>query len=424
MNDRMCQNFRDDREIIPLNTAQWLQAAGRRAFQTKLWYLSKNPFANEVYLEAIRDLKTALASYAGQQKKLIVVDLDDTMWGGVLGEVGWEGLRLGGHDYLGEAYQDFQRALKALKNRGFLLAIASKNEESIALEAIRRHPEMILKLEDFVGWRINWRDKAQNIADLVKELNLGINSVVFLDDSQHERQRVKSALPEVLVPDWPTDKTASAMTLLGLRCFDSPLISAEDLARTRMYQEENQRTRTKDQFTSMEDWLAALEIKVTLQTLNQVDLPRVVQLLNKTNQMNLSTRRLTEAEFSRWQASTQAQVWSVRVSDRYGDSGIVGVATVLPRGDGEKAACLLDFVLSCRVFGRKIEMVMLNTVMQWAAERQFTTVTATYLPTEKNGVCLEFLKKSGSQMSPDGTTFVWAAKDLPPLPQFITVVHA
>ena len=151
------------------------------------------------------DLKAGLNGLDGRGRKLIVVDLDDTLWGGIVGEVGWEQLKLGGHDHVGEAFADFQRALKGLNRRGILLAIASKNEERVALEGIAQHPEMVLSLDDFAGWRIDWEDKAQNIADMVAELNLGLQSVVFIDDNPAERSRVREALPEVFVPEWPAD---------------------------------------------------------------------------------------------------------------------------------------------------------------------------------------------------------------------------
>ena len=172
--------------------------------------------------EAAADIRAAFVGLRGAAKKLLVLDLDDTLWGGIVGDAGWENLRLGGHDPQGESFADFQRAIKNLKRRGVVLALVSKNEESVALEAIRNHPEMVLKEDDFVGWRINWTDKARNIAELATELNLGLQSVVFIDDNPVERARVREALPEVFVPEWPEDKLLYASAFGQLRCFDAP----------------------------------------------------------------------------------------------------------------------------------------------------------------------------------------------------------
>lgn len=419
MNARLCRNFSGSTNVFPLNAARWIESSGKRAFQPKLWYMTKNPFGNDVYIEALRDIKAALAGSIGKSRKLLVLDLDDTLWGEIVGEVGWQGIRLGGHDYIGEAFQDFQRSLKALKNRGVLLAIASKNDERVALEAIQRHPEMILKLEDFVGWRINWNDKAANIVDLVRTLNLGLDSVVFIDDNEFERQRVRNAVPEIFVPDWPADKTQYAATLMGLRCFETLQLSAEDAARTAMYQQENERARARLEHGSMEEWLAAAGFTVTVTPLEEVDLARVVQLINKTNQMNLSTRRLTEPELKQWQENTGAAIWSLRVADRYGDSGLVGVVSVMADTEDPEAARIVDFLLSCRVFGRKIEDVMLHLAVEWARSRQKTKVLATCVPTEKNGVCLDFWKSSGCECRGNDNTFSWETQKAHALPAHI-----
>ncbi|MDH3733362.1 MAG: HAD-IIIC family phosphatase, partial [Gemmatimonadota bacterium] len=186
-----------------LDAEDWIHDASRDAFNDRLYYMAKIPFANPVFHRAAVDVKAVLRSVAGGSKKLIVLDLDNTLWGGVVGEDGRDNLTLGGHDPDGEAFVDFQRALKALTNRGILLAVASKNDEATALDAIDRHPEMVLSRDDLATWRIDWNDKAGNIAALVAELNLGLDSVVFIDDSPAERARVGEALPEVLVPEWP-----------------------------------------------------------------------------------------------------------------------------------------------------------------------------------------------------------------------------
>src|SRR2546429_884731 len=220
MNLRLGDHCKGDRRVVLLDTQRWLATAGVGAYSPKLWYLSRTPFHQTVFREAAMDILAALNGIRGRSKKVLILDLDDTLWGGILGEAGWERLRLGGHDPIGEAFVDFQRNLKRLVNRGVLLALVSKNEEALALDAIQRHPEMVLKLEDFAAWKINWQDKAENIAELMAGLNLGLESAVFLDDSPFERARVREALPRVLVPDLPTDPMEYASFLARLRCFD------------------------------------------------------------------------------------------------------------------------------------------------------------------------------------------------------------
>src|SRR5207248_5467611 len=240
---------------------------------------------------------------------------------------------------------------------GVLLGIVSKNEESTALEAIRSHPEMVLRQDDFAGWRINWEDKAQNIVELVSELNLGLQSVVLIDDSPVERARVHEAFPDVLVPEWPSSPLDYTATLHGLRCFDTRLVSLEDRTRTEMYVTERKRHEVRTQVSSLEQWLASLNIQVEAEPLSEATLDRATQLLNKTNQMNLSTRRMIKEELQNWNQQPENTVLIFRVSDKFGDYGLVGVASFVLR-DGN--ANVVDFVLSCRVMGRKVEETMLH----------------------------------------------------------------
>lgn len=418
MNLHLAGKLRDAPNLYVLNAQRWIEVAGASAFNPKFWYMGKAPFGIEVFKQAVSDIKAAVCAVSGQARKLIVLDLDDTLWGGIVGEVGWQGLKLGGHDPIGEAFVDFQKALKALQNRGIVLAIVSKNEESVALEAIREHPEMLLRLEDFIGWRINWGDKARNLVDLVNELNLGLQSVVFIDDNPAERARVREALPEVLVPDWPVDKMLQKQALLSLKCFDTPSISDEDLKRTRMYALEQKRSQLKVSVGSLDKWLPSLDLRVTIEEMNDGNLKRSVQLLNKTNQMNLSTRRMTEPELLAWLKRGQCKLWSFRVSDRFGDSGLTGITSIECYDNHGQ---IVDFVLSCRVFGRQIEKVMVHTAVDYARRAGAKHVEAKYLPTPKNKPCLEFWRNSGFEHDKENYTFLWDTSKAYPLPDFITV---
>jgi FkbH-like protein len=350
-----------------------------------------------------------------------VVDLDDTLWGGVVGESGVEQLRLGGHDHVGEAYADLQRALKALTRRGVVLAIVSKNDEALALEAISSHPEMILRQEDFVAWRINWDDKASNIIGLVEELNLALDTVVFIDDSPAERDRVRAALPDVLVPDWPQDPSKSVEALWKLDCFDAPWVVGEDQERTHSYHQERRRQELRDSAVSVADWLNSLNIRVKVELLSSANLQRAAQLLNKTSQMNLATRRLTESELSTWSDKPGNQVLTFRVSDRLGDAGLVGVVGLSVAGH---TARIEDFLLSCRVFGRRIEDAMLATAIQRARDVGCTDIVAVYSATERNQPVLGFLERSGLVVASDGAAFEWNTRDAYPMPEELTIIES
>ncbi len=417
MNLRLMERLDDVPNVYVLPAQRWTEHVGRAAYPPKLWYMGKVPYHPEVWLEAAADIKATLAGVAGQARKLLILDLDDTLWGGIVGDVGWESLRLGGHDAIGEAFVDFQHAIKALQKRGIVLGIVSKNTEEVALEAIRKHPAMVLRESDFVAHRINWRDKARNVAELVAELNLGLQSVVFIDDNPVERARVRESLPEVFVPEWPEDKTLYASTLTGLRCFDAPAISKEDLERTQMYSAERKRETLKTEVGSLDDWLGQLGIKVFVEPLKAENLARTTQLLNKTNQMNLSTRRLSEQELQAWVAGAGRRLWAIRVSDRFGDAGLTGIASLELRAE-DHAARIVDFVLSCRVMGRKIEEAMAHVLVEAARKEGARSVEVQYLPTAKNKPCLEFWQRSGFE-APAESRFVWTTEHPYPLPQVV-----
>lgn len=417
LNLRLAEALEQVPNLYLLDARRWVEAAGRQAFVPKLWYMGKIPFGLEVFKGAVRDVQAALLALSGGTRKLLVLDLDDTLWGGVVGDLGWENLALGGHDPVGEAFVDFQKAVQDLTHRGILLGIVSKNTEAVALQAINSHPEMILRQKDFAGWRINWNDKAQNIVDLTAELNLGLQSVVFIDDNPVERNRIRSTLPEVLVPEWPDDKTLYKQTLLGLSCFDAPSISQEDRDRAQLYATERERTAVRLSADSLEEWLASLDLRIQVDSLDEAGLPRATQLLNKTNQMNLSTRRLTETELMQWARQPGHGFWTVRVADRFGDAGLTGLLGLSVEGDRVR---IIDYVLSCRVMGRKVEETMAALAVQFAREQGAREVVAEYQPTAKNGPCLEFWRRSGF-VGDDSGRFSWRVENEYSVPGVITL---
>jgi FkbH-like protein len=417
MNLTLAESLSSVANVFVLDAGRWMATIGPRAWSDKLWYATKSPFTLAAFDEAAQDIGAAIAGLAGRARRIVIVDLDNVLWGGSIGEVGWEALRLGGHDHAGEAFADFQRALKTLTRRGVLLAIASKNDEAPALEAIDRHPEMQLRLVDFAAWKIDWRDKGQNVRDLLDAIRLGPESAVFIDDSPIERARVADAVPGVLVPEWPEDPSKFCEALAKLRCFDAPTITAEDRARSAMYAA--QRTRAEAECTagSLDNWLTSLDITVTADALSDGNLDRAAQLLNKTNQMNLATRRLAGADLLRWAAQPQHAVITFRVADRFGDSGLTGLIGLACDG---RSARLTDFLVSCRVLGRGVEETLLHVAINHARAQNAVELVAEFVPTDRNKPCLEFFRRSGLRADGDGR-FVWNTAEPYPPPPYIVI---
>jgi len=389
MNLRLADKLEQSNNIYLLDSNRLLINAGSGAQNPKLWYMGKIPFSNDAFKIVKDEIKSAIDSIRGNTKKLIILDLDDTLWGGIVGDVGWENLQLGGHDHIGEAFSDFQKALKSLTKKGVLLAIVSKNEESTALNAIKNNPEMVLKSDDFVSYRINWDDKAKNITEILHELNLGAQSAVFLDDNPVERSRVKEALPEIFVPDLPVNKLLYKSFLLNLKCFDTASVTNEDINRTKLYLVEKQRENLKSDFSSVEDWLKSLNTKVKIDEVNKGNLQRTIQLINKTNQMNLSTRRMNETELLKWLDDDNRKMWVFNVSDKFSDSGLTGIISLEIK---DKTGQIVDFILSCRVMGRNIEELMLYKISEYAKKSGVVELKAKFIETARNKPCFDFWK--------------------------------
>lgn len=353
--------------IVLLDTAFWQASVSQPAYDLRMFAVAKILYSHPFYEKAASEMKAVLRGSMGLAKKVVVCDLDNTLWGGVVGDDGPRNLKLGAPDPLGECFQAFQESLKGLRSRGILLAISSKNDEKLALATIEEHPAMVLRKSDFVAWRINWNDKAANLVELAEELNLGLDSFVFLDDSPQERDQVRQILPQVYVPDLPASPASYAPFLTALNCFETPSLGKEDFERTEMYQAERGRRELLEQSPDMtgdlESWLKSLNIEVRAAPLRRESLPRAAQLLNKTNQFNLSLRRLDEKTFWEWSQEPENSAYTFHVSDRFGDFGLVAVASFAVAG---AEARIVDFVMSCRVMGKKVEEALLGYTVNQA----------------------------------------------------------
>lgn len=349
-------------------------------FDPKMWYISRNPFKYSAYPEIIDDLFRYVASAMGKVKKCIVLDLDNTLWGGVIGEDGFERIQLG-EDYPGACYRDMQKDLLKLYHRGILLAINSKNNEDEAFEVIDKHPGMVLRRKHFAAHRINWKDKAANLEELAEELNIGIDSIIFIDDNPRECELIRQLHPECVVVELPEKRYQLASTIQALLGVENINITDEDKKKGEIYQSQVERKKIQQTACSLEEYLRSLALVVSIKEADSFTVPRIAQLTQKTNQMNLATRRYSEAEIESFMKSPLSSVFYVSVKDRLGDHGIVGVMILKIEDD----QCLIDtFLLSCRVLGLTIEQSMLAYIQEKARESGCRKLIGEYIPTKKN----------------------------------------
>lgn len=327
----------------------------------------------------------------GRTKKVLVVDLDETLWGGILGEDGPDGIEVAG-SYRGEAFRSFQRAVKQLASQGVLLAAVSKNEAEPVRRVLRDHPEMVLREDDFVRVVANWRPKSENVRELAKALNLSADSFVFIDDSPYERGLVARELPEVAVVAVDGEPALHTARLLADGWFDTREVTEADRGRTEKYREELVRADFLHTFSSLDDYLRELGVTVRLAAVAERELPRVSQITLRTNQFNLTTRRLQQAEVRELAQGPATQVLAIHSADRFGDNGLVGA--VLTRTVGDRVQ-IDNFLLSCRVFSRGIEQACLAAVLRQAARSGARAVVGTYRKSAKNGVVKDFYPRHG-----------------------------
>jgi len=378
------------------------------------WLTVRLPIAARNLHHMVGEWMRFLRPLTGKVAKALVVDLDNTLWGGVIGEDGMNGIGLGA-EYPGAAFQSLQRALVDLHRRGILLALCSKNNPEDALEALEKHPGMILRPTDFAAMRLNWTDKAQNLREIAQELNIGVDALAFLDDNPIERQQVRSALPEVFVLELPSDPMEFARAVRDCPVFERLRVSTEDRQRGAMYRAQHERERLEQAITTREDFYRSLEQEAEISPLTRTNLARVAQLTSKTNQFNLTTRRYSEQQIAELADTPGWHCFSLRVRDRFGDNGLVGVAITHHQGDTSE---IDTFLLSCRVIGRTVETAFLSFLAGHARAQGVRRLQGWFLPTRKNAPARDFYPAQGfipAQENGDGTlwTIDLAAHPLP-----------
>jgi FkbH-like protein len=371
-----------------------METGAERWYDPRLWYLGRIPLSAQAHGLLASEYANIIAARWGSVRKCIVLDLDNTLWGGVIGEDGMTGIQLG-HEGIGLAFVDFQRELLNLRQKGILLAICSKNNPEDAYEAIRKHPAMVLREEHFAAIEINWNDKADNIREIARRLNIGVDSLVFIDDSPVERKRVREAIKEVAVPEWPNDPCESTRALgrVAGEYFLKFDISEEDSRRGEMYHSQAERERLAENAGNLDDFFRSLQMKITIGRADHETLPRVTELTQKTNQFNLTTRRYTESELATITADEGRRVYWLNLEDRFGPNGIVGV--LIFRRESNEQWLIDTFLLSCRVIGRTVEEALLGYALRELRELGATELTGEYIPTGKNGMVANLYGKLG-----------------------------
>lgn len=353
------------------------------------------------YLEWLSHQVTGIIdTRRGKMIKCVILDLDNTLWGGIIGDDGMEGVQIGSLG-IGKAFTRFQKWLKELGRRGIILAVCSKNNESIAREPFLKHPEMILKLDDISVFVANWESKSDNISRIREILNIGLDSMVFLDDNPAEREIVRRHLPDVTVPELPEDPALYLPYLTSLNLFETATYSRGDSERTRQYQEESKRQLLAQSVTNMDEFLNSLDMKGKIERFAEVDIERISQLSLRSNQFNLRTIRYNTSEIRQLMEDPAVETFSVELSDKFGQYGLISIVIIRLKEDGP--AEIDTWIMSCRVLKRTVENFLMNQIAERLKERGVKEIIGEYRPTEKNGLVRDLLPSLGFQAISENT---------------------
>jgi FkbH-like protein len=425
VNREICRRARKHRSVL-INDIDFLSGwVGRkRFFDEKLWGVAKTLCALEYLPDVAQNIIDVALAAGGRAVKCVVLDLDNTLWGGVVGDDGMEGIGLGDLDEDG-AFRSFQLYLRELAARGIILAVCSKNTDAVAREVFQKHPAMILKEEHIAVFMINWEDKATNIRRIRETLNIGFDAMVFLDDNPFERNLVRQLIPEIIVPELPEDPALYVRAVSELNLFETAALSALDAGRAALYQDQQKREAESKNYATLEDYLRSLQTKACVQRFTGAALPRIAQLIQRSNQFNLTTRRYSEAECQALLEDGECYFpFTISVQDRFGDFGLINVV-ILRFCPAESVLEIDTFLMSCRVLQRGVEQLAMNKIFALARNGAFKEVAGKYIPTAKNAMVATFYKQFGfhqTTVETDGTTF-WrmATSEYQPRPVFIEV---
>ncbi|MDH5184419.1 MAG: UDP-4-amino-4,6-dideoxy-N-acetyl-beta-L-altrosamine N-acetyltransferase [Gammaproteobacteria bacterium] len=403
MNQRLSTLCEELNDCYLVATSQLILQQGQdRVAPGKYWYLGKLPYSQSFYLQLATLLSKWLLSLQEKSVRAIVVDLDNTLWQGVIGDDGLEGIVLGG-DFPGNLYTDLQQSLMGLKEQGIMLAICSKNTEAIAIDAINRHPQMRLREEDFVAHRINWQDKADNIQELAREMSLGLGSIMFIDDSPYERAAVQQRLPQLVVPDLPDDPAEWPGFILQHPYLALRHLAAAQGQRGTSLRQRNREMQQAAKHTDKESFWASFESQLAIIPLDNFNRQRIVQLINKTNQFNMTSLRYNGLQLDEL-IQQGLQVYAINIGDKFAATETAGVL-ICQREDG-KAYTVHNFILSCRYLGRGLEGAIFAWLKHEALRLGYTEVLMYYVPNERNQPALESLLQAGFSRTDNGYSYI------------------
>jgi FkbH-like protein len=393
INIALRNHFKESRQVYVFDYDAFCSEFGKRnVLDYKLYYLGDIKLNPQFFPHLCNRYIGYVRSLSSLTKKCIVLDLDNTLWGGVVGEAGLEGILLGPTPE-GRPFLEFQKHLLSLFRRGVILAINSRNNAEDALAVLRHHPHMILKEKHFAAMRMNWDDKVANMKSLAEEINIGLDSLVFFDDDHMNREMISEFLPDVTVVDLPNDSALYVKTLMDLNYFHSMSITEEDKKKGRMYSEEKKRREVAQSTTDLTEYLRRLDVTVSIEEAKSLTIPRISQLTQKTNQFNMTTRRYTEEAITQYAESDKYRVVSIHVSDKFGNNGLTGVAIV---EKGDKGAWRIDtFLLSCRIIGRRVEETLLAYVINEAKKEGANLLYGEFITSRKNKPAKDFYNRNG-----------------------------
>lgn len=393
LNDYLRASLQKDNNAYLIDMSLCLARLGYQQFYDKrYWHIGRAPYSRNALRDIAIEIFKFIRPLKGKNKKCLVLDCDNILWGGIIGEDGLSGIQLG-KSYPGSCYFEFQQEILNLYHRGIILALCSKNNEVDVWDVFNNHPDMVLKEEHIAAYQINWQDKASNLRKIAADLNIGLDSLVFIDDSDFEVNLIRRTLPDIEVIHAPKNTAIELRdTLASCGWFDTLTLSEEDKNRGVLYKAESNRKKFQEKSIDMESYYKSLEMKLEIRFANDFSIPRIAQLTQKTNQFNLTTRRYSESDITNLSDSKSSDVLCLKLMDRFGDSGIVGVC-ILKYID--KKAIIDSFLLSCRVLGRGVEDAFLNNALDLAKIRECKEVIGEYYPTRKNAQVADFYAMHG-----------------------------
>ncbi|MAF27578.1 MAG: HAD-IIIC family phosphatase [Gemmatimonadota bacterium] len=424
MNDALGAAAEEERALFVFPMDAFAKRVGKaRLRDPRLWERGRIPVAEEHHAALVREYLRTVKPLTGRNRKCLVLDLDNTLWGGIVGERGARGVDLG-PGAAGAPFAAFQRAVLRLFERGVILAVSSRNNEADAMEVLERHEHQLLRPDHFAAMRIDWRDKVEHLRELASEIGIGLDSLVFLDDNPVERGNVRHRLPEVLVPELPRDPSEYARFLGALTDFDTLSLTDEDRARGRMVAADKKRRKARSKTADLEEYLMTLRTEVTLHRVRDGEIDRVHQLMQKTNQFNTTTLRWSLAEVESFREDPHGALHTASVTDRFGDSGLCGVC--LSRSVEEKAVEITGLLLSCRVLGRGVEDAVLWCILREWKENGARIARGLFTPTDRNEPCREFFVRNGfvsAGRGEAGECFQHKMETLPEGPAWVRVIR-